>query len=648
MSKGGTRRWLAHVGDLVMSRRNTRTLCCAAAGLAAAMLAGWSVAGAPPEPQEPDATVIAAWKKAGADYGWVRLHPSPFGGGFAAGWQKVRLAPTDVPAFTFLALDGDLAALPVVEVPFGLRFDASIPPYRRIGNAEVKSLARQKQLQVLDVSETKVTDAGLENLAGLGLKYLATPVAARTDLGLRHYVAAVDRPTELNLSYWTVSDAGLEALAGLKLQSLIVREQTMTDVGLKHYLAAVAPAEHLDVSVNTKWKITDAGLKALAGQKQLRSLHLTGQKITDAGIRELAALTGLRVLYLGGTQLTDAGFKELTPLTELSTLAVGGTQLTDAGLKELSRFKQLQSLFLGGLKITDAGMQELAALVELRELGLGGVPITDAGVKELTALRKLKSLELYGTKITDAGLKDIATLTQLESLNLCNTKVTDTGLKQLAGLNLTRLSISSRAEREASPTRKRATELVENAKEFVDRMETARGGQPNAEQARIQGEYRRLILQTLSDALAAEPTLVEAYQVRGRFRRDLGNDLAGAEADLKKAVELAPTRGEPRRERVELALQRNDVASAKRLAAQGFQVRKAELADPSRGLSVGENLARASRCPACRRASPTRAGRDPRTARVLRRAVGRLGRSGAGRWGRHQALQSGANGANCA
>jgi internalin A len=45
-------------------------------------------------------------------------------------------------------------------------------------------------------------------------------------------------------------------------------------------------------------EITDAGLKELAGLKNLQWLDLSSTKITDAGLKELAALKNLQTLDL--------------------------------------------------------------------------------------------------------------------------------------------------------------------------------------------------------------------------------------------------------------------------------------------------------------------------------------------------------------
>jgi hypothetical protein len=70
-------------------------------------------------------------------------------------------------------------------------------------------------------------------------------------------------------------------------------------------------------------------------------------------------LKGLRTLLLGHTKVTDAGLKELAGLKGLKELDLDDTQVTDAGLKELAALKELKELGLFGTKVTDAGVAEL-------------------------------------------------------------------------------------------------------------------------------------------------------------------------------------------------------------------------------------------------------------------------------------------------
>jgi hypothetical protein len=64
-------------------------------------------------------------------------------------------------------------------------------------------------------------------------------------------------------------------------------------------------------------------------------------------------------LDLGATRVTDAGLKGLAGLTQLKNLYLQDTNVTDDGLKYLRGLKQLQSLDLNGTKVTARGIQEL-------------------------------------------------------------------------------------------------------------------------------------------------------------------------------------------------------------------------------------------------------------------------------------------------
>lgn len=106
-------------------------------------------------------------------------------------------------------------------------------------------------------------------------------------------------------------------------------------------------------------RVTDAGLKELAGLKNLQSLDLVGTRVTDAGLKELAGLKSLQTLYLNNTEVTDVGLKELAGLKSLRELYLHNTPVTDAGLKELAGMKSLQSLDLSYTLVTNAGIAEL-------------------------------------------------------------------------------------------------------------------------------------------------------------------------------------------------------------------------------------------------------------------------------------------------
>jgi hypothetical protein len=176
-------------------------------------------------------------------------------------------------------------------------------------NNSLRALSDIDNLQSLGLHGTQITDAGLVHLKGLNLKELTIPKSAQTDLGLKHYLAAIEPRSVLYLRDWGgVTDAGLVHLKGLiKLEELNLASTRITDAGLVH-LKGLTNLQELYLTVT---KITDAGLVHLKGLPNLQTLGLSGTKITDAGLVHLKGLTGLQTLNLYGTKITDAGVANL-------------------------------------------------------------------------------------------------------------------------------------------------------------------------------------------------------------------------------------------------------------------------------------------------------------------------------------------------
>ena len=63
-----------------------------------------------------------------------------------------------------------------------------------------------------------------------------------------------------------------------------IPKEAKTDLGLKHYLAAVEPSATLRL---IGWRITDAGLVHLKELTSLETLTLSETQVTDAGVAEL-------------------------------------------------------------------------------------------------------------------------------------------------------------------------------------------------------------------------------------------------------------------------------------------------------------------------------------------------------------------------
>ncbi len=101
-------------------------------------------------------------------------------------------------------------------------------------------------------------------------------------------------------------------------------------------LAQLAPMAEKIVSLDlARTKVTDAGLKAISGFKNLTELHLEGTGITDAGLDHLKGLASLEYLNLYNTKVTDAGVPKLVGLIKMKSLYLWQTGVTKAGVAQL-------------------------------------------------------------------------------------------------------------------------------------------------------------------------------------------------------------------------------------------------------------------------------------------------------------------------
>ncbi len=388
----------------------------------------------------------------------VRLQRAHFAAPVATLAFFVGVVPTDILDRHYLMISAD-----------GLRRNSAGEITRlnlpeRTTNASLRAISELDKLQALDLATTQITDTGLAQLSGMNLKELTIPKPAQTDLGLKHYLAAVKPPAGLSLSGWKITDAGLVNLKGLtnlrrlvlpkqitdagvvhlvgmKLAVLRIPQQAKTDLGLKHYLAAIEPPNALDLP---RWQITDAGLVYIKRLTNLETLSLRKTKVTDAGLVHLKSLINLTRLNLWESEVTDVGLVHLKGLTELRGLGLRNTQITDAGLVHLKGLTNLQTLDLSHTQVTDAGLVHLAGL-NLKSLVIPKQARTDIGLKHfLAAVEPSSELKLRYWEITDAGLVHLRGLPNLQSLYLPK-QLTDVGLVHLAGMNLKSLVIPKQA-----------------------------------------------------------------------------------------------------------------------------------------------------------------------------------------------------------
>jgi hypothetical protein len=96
-------------------------------------------------------------------------------------------------------------------------------------------------------------------------------------------------------------------------------------------------------------KLTDAVLKGLKDATGLEDLAIASDDLTNEGLEALSGLKNLKKIHLGGHNLTGGAFKPLTNLTDLTVLDGAGLTPKDqsipsyAGvLKDLAQLKKLE------------------------------------------------------------------------------------------------------------------------------------------------------------------------------------------------------------------------------------------------------------------------------------------------------------------
>ncbi len=233
----------------------------------------------------------------------------------------------------------------------------------------------------------------------------------------------IDRGGKIRLIKVGSGEANAQAIEEMiqrSLKELDLSGQSITDAELESYLQDADEITSLNLQGS---EITDAGLTALAGLKQLESLRLDGTAVSDKGLELLARqgnLGGLKVLGLSDTKVTAEGLKSLAQLSGLEELAVATRGLDDQSLGTIGKLVSLRSLSLGD--------------------GWGAASITDEGLRQLSGMTQLQQLEMHGTSISDEGLQTLQPLSSLESIGLVETKVTPQDVAEL-GKSLPELNV---------------------------------------------------------------------------------------------------------------------------------------------------------------------------------------------------------------
>jgi Leucine-rich repeat (LRR) protein len=210
---------------------------------------------------------------------------------------------------------------------------------------------------------------------------------------------------------------------------ILVQPCRITDEGLKH-LAGVSSLRQVVLSAVN---VSDEGIRQLAKIKHLEDFCLFVEPATDRTVEAILARGTLHSVWLQYTLATPACLTSVLKNANLEFLAMIGVPLTDDDLQRLNKLKKLQILAIESPAVTSEGFRHLEALPKLRELRIDRCSKVDAGVFErLRRLENLTQLDLKNMKtITDESLQHVKTLPKLQTLGLGQCGVTAAGVAKL-------------------------------------------------------------------------------------------------------------------------------------------------------------------------------------------------------------------------
>lgn len=261
-----------------------------------------------------------------------------------------------------------------------------------IDDADLKPIAQMAALRSLDLSHTRITDIGFQQLKN---------VASVEDVNL-YYAEQIGDGALVVMKNWK------------KLKRLNLRGTKVTDLGVAQ-LVAHPSLEAIDVGFSL---FTDNGFEPMTSIPNLKEIAVGGNKLTDVGVNMLRLLPGLTVVDLSGAQRTDSGLWSAT--------------ITDRGLETLGQLRNLRRLNLRASKITDAGMGNLSTLAALTEADFGQTNLSAAGLQPLAGLSRMEKLVLYKcARVNDDAVGTLAQMKSLKWLDVEGTAITEAGAAKL-------------------------------------------------------------------------------------------------------------------------------------------------------------------------------------------------------------------------
>lgn len=392
-------------------------------------------------------------------------------------WEHRRLKEED------LALLGQITTLEELYIPGNgmvddqLAFLDNLSRIRKLAlwnnrftNAAMERIGRLKNLEVIDIHNTRIDERGLDALRGHPHLHTLRHYMRFTDDGIDHLA------TIPNLFQGVINGVSLnensmrqlrDQLSFNQLNLIEPRCENWSDYLVDHPTLTRLTVDHA--------KMTDPQLQALLLPNRLEHLALNWVPVTKEGLPMANQVDKLSSLTLVFTDVSPVDFLEIFgPRATFVSLHDNSIVLNDQSFGRQFRWQgespqelaaglqhcqKVQSLQVFNAPTSLGKWQFLANMTKLQSLAVTNYPyplllqyaeqltnldnlmvidVKNLSVDSLASLKglSLTSLNLQKTPINSEHVKAIAAFEQLKMLNLGQSKITDEDIQQLASLKL--------------------------------------------------------------------------------------------------------------------------------------------------------------------------------------------------------------------
>jgi internalin A len=196
-----------------------------------------------------------------------------------------------------------------------------------------QQLNKLHDLKFLFVSSSKFDDTGLKALGvfpKLFFLYMEYSKATGQDLSVFQQLPYIHTLSPMGIN---IQGRGLQQLNHLsRMHCFDIKEAGVTEKDL----VLLSEFKNLQSMFLGHEHLTANGIAALKNVR-LNEVYLDGRKFDDASLQHLSELTTLRELNLINTSITDAGVRSLAGMKNLTTLRLSDSTISEQALVELEK-----------------------------------------------------------------------------------------------------------------------------------------------------------------------------------------------------------------------------------------------------------------------------------------------------------------------